>query len=294
MKHIVLLTKTYNINDFDVWYKYHKAMGWTVHAIDNESKETIKSHMNLTNGDTYDKLVGWPDQWKLFSDILNENRFGFSEGELVAFIDDDEYIWFYQDYWKKYEEMNPKFASKTYKSLDAYVDECLAKFPDENILLMPQILMSTPCIHDSRGLQTNLIDFATYRRNDASAQGKCIIKYTASLAYDFKYCYTDEQGHIPFVVSAYASGFGDHAIRHSVVNGCAISNTTYGAVDPNACLRLYHYHIKTRQDWEMKFNRGSAAVEYQWYDHNIYKNINAGGYIIPDFTMLETKKLYHI
>lgn len=293
MKHIVLLTKTYNVNDFDTWYKYHKAMGWIVHVIDNESKEALKGRMNLTNGDTYDRLVGWPDQWKLFSDILNENRFGFAENELVAFIDDDEYIWFYQDYWKKFEERNPQFAGKTYKTIEEYVDECLANFENTSIVLMPQILMSTPCINDSRETKANLIDFSLFRRDDKSAQGKCIIKYKSSLVYNFKHSDTAEQGHVPFTATS-QFGFDKNAVRRSVVNGCAISYSTYGSVDPNACLRLYHYHIKSRRDWEEKFNRGSAAVEHQWYNHNIYKNMNAGGYVVPDFTMLQTKRLYNV
>jgi hypothetical protein len=44
----------------------------------------------------------------------------------------------------------------------------------------------------------------------------------------------------------------------------------------------------------LKYKRGSAAVDHQWYERNIFANKNFGGYIIPDFTMLETKKLYEL
>ena len=287
MKHIVLLTKPYFINDFEEWYKYHKAMGWTVHVINNRVDMPLDLEMDLEHGDTYEKLDGWPNQWKLFSDILNENRYGFKEGEYIAFIDDDEYLWFYMDYWKKVEEHDPKFEGKQYQSLENFLDEQLFSMKDNNtdVVLVPQTLMSTPFLHSQR--PSPLIDFSLFRRDDASAQGKAIVKYHEHYSYNFDHN-MGEKGHVPAIVT------DDKYIRESVVNGTAISKTTYGAVDHNACLRLYHYHIKSRYDWELKYKRGSAAVDHQWYERNIFANKNFGGYIIPDFTMLETKKLYEL
>lgn len=296
MKHIVLLTKPYNFFDLHLWYNYHKAMGWTIHIINNGDNSAIRNYMDLNHGDTYEELQGWPNQWQLFDDILNENRFGFRPGELVAFIDDDEYIWYYQDYWKKFEEKIPACENKKYIPLEQYVDDCLYKFdgPERktDVILMPQILMSTPYIHDNREIQKNLLDLCVYRRVDESAQGKCIIKYNPKVRYQFNNQETAERGHVPYVRDRGEKEF--MGVRSSVVNGSAYSDTTYGAVDPTACLRLYHYHIKTKWDWEKKWDRGSAAVDKQWYDKNIYHNAYADGYIMPEFTMQQTKALFEL
>jgi hypothetical protein len=57
---------------------------------------------------------------------------------------------------------------------------------------------------------------------------------------------------------------------------------------------LYHYHIKSEEDWEKKINRGSAAVDHQWYDADVKQNKYFGDYNILDMTMFETMKLMDI
>ena len=47
-------------------------------------------------------------------------------------------------------------------------------------------------------------------------------------------------------------------------------------------------------DWGKKISRGSAAVDHQWYAEDVRANKYFGEYNIPDFTMLETKKLMGI
>lgn len=304
MKHIIVLTKPYNNYDFAQWYKYHKACGWTIHIIDNSNdskslnqNQEIMNKLDLNHGDTYERIIGWPNQWKLFDEILNKNKYAFKDNEIVAFIDDDEYLWFYMDYWRKIEEHQAKYKGKKYESIEDYIERSIQTWNSNageyfinDIVLVPQILLSTPFLHASRGMSESLLDFSVYRRNDISAQGKAIIKYHEY----FEYCFdndTAEKGHTPFV--KLKNGEKD-AERKSLVNGSAISTTTYGAVDPSSCLRLYHYHIKSLYDWKKKFERGSAAVDHQWYDENIRKNKNYGNYTIPDFTMMEMKKLLEI
>ena len=64
MKHIVCLTKSYNYDDLNVWFKYHDKMGYRIHLIDNESDPSISSSIMtwLIEGTehTYEKLKGWP------------------------------------------------------------------------------------------------------------------------------------------------------------------------------------------------------------------------------------------
>lgn len=283
MKHIVCLTKTYNFADFYKWFEYHKKMGYAIHVIDNESPDSMVNEcFNLlkTPVDTYETLSGWPNQWQLFDDILKENRYKFADGDFVAFIDDDEYIWFYHDYWKLVEKHNPEYKGKKYDTVEEYLDRCL-KSTTTCVALMPQILMSTPDVVEERTVR--VYEHSLFRRNDKTAQGKVFIKYDHTKTYQFNHDLS-EKGHVPLV----------NGSRISVVNGVGVSTSTYGNVDPTACLRLYHYHIKSLDDWEKKWNRGSAAVDHQWYDAEIKNNKNFGGYIIPDFTMLETIKLANV
>lgn len=285
MNHIVVLTKSYRLEDFYWWFTYHKKLGFTIHVIDNESQCNVKDIVKIdgTPEDTYETITGWPNQWQLFDDILNGNRYNFKDGDYVAFIDDDEYLWFYIDYWKKWDAFTKNAKTKTYDfpSLEKFLDNINTSRNDidTGTILMPQILMSTPIVTDSRFKPVT--EHALYRREDESSQGKVIIRYNSKNNYKFNHG-GDENGHVPFV----------NGTRQSIVNGVGVSNSTYGQMDPTACLRLYHYHIKSRLDWTMKWNRGSAAVDHQWYNAAIENNKNFGGYVIPDFTMLETWRLF--
>ena len=78
------------------------------------------------------------------------------------------------------------------------------------------------------------------------------------------------------------------------MNGKGISQSTYGDTDYTACLRLYHFHIKSEEDWKQKINRGSAAVDHQWYDADVRQNKYFGDYNILDMTLFETMKLMDI
>ena len=69
------------------------------------------------------------------------------------------------------------------------------------------------------------------------------------------------------------------------VVGSDVSKTTYGLVSYDAPLRLYHYHIKSLDDWKHKLARGSAANAEQFYDEDITKNKWYGGYEVPDLSM---------
>lgn len=280
MKHIVCLTKSYLLEDINYWYDYHHRLGYTIHIIDNDSTVNVKGVYELlkSDGDTYEEIHGWPNQWQLFDDILKKNRYGFKDGDYVAFIDDDEYIWYYQDYYEMVEKYNPKFEGKHYDSLEEYLQRETGARSDHAIL-MPQILMSTNVLTETRF--GAIVNHSVYRRDDEATQGKVFIRYDSNRKYQFNHD-LNERGHVPLIDGK----------RQSFVNASAgVSNTTYGAVDYNACIRLYHYHIKSDWDWTKKFSRGSAAVDHQWYNQAIQKNKNYGGYVVPDFTMYNTWRL---
>ena len=292
MIHVVCLTKTYNYSDLAVWFTYYDKLGYRIHLIDNDSSCSIDNLVKGTNH-TYEKISGWPDQWNLFNKILNENRYGFEKGDLVAFIDDDEFLWYYLDYWKMVEQYEPRYKDKYYEPMEKYVEGLMGRqlfIGLGGCILIPQTLMSTHELMLVRP-RNSYIETHLYRRNDKSTQGKAIVMYDPKFKYDFTVKTGKEIGHVPVISKEKDI---EHQTRFSYVNGEGISQSTYGDTDYTACLRLYHYHIKSEEDWEKKINRGSAAVDRQWYDADVRKNLYFGDYNILDMTMFETMKLMDI
>lgn len=258
MIHLVCLTKSYNLNDFKIWYNWHNSLGVDyIHIFDNESTVDIKSL--ICSKDSYDYISGWPNQWQLYNDILNNNIYNLKWDDIIIFLDDDEFLWTDQKL-----------------SLEQTIRSNLKQL---NCILMPQILMSTKEITLQRS--TDLIQHSIYRRNDLANQGKSIIFFDPNAEYDFTKEVQNEKGHVPFI----------NGVRYSDVVGSDCSKTTYGLVDYNANLRLYHYHIKSLDDWNKKIKRGSAACEQQFYNEDVTKNIHYGNYNVIDLSMLNLKKL---
>lgn len=262
MFHIVLLTKVYNIDDFTAWLSYHSNIVDKIHILDNESEVSIQSISNQYNT-TYTFIQGWPDQYNLYDHIFNDNIFNFNNNDYVICIDDDEYLWYDKS----------RYSSLT-NSVNFYIKQ-------SNSLLIPQILMSTKEFSNSRSIILPL--FSTYRRNDYTSQGKAVIKYDKDSTYLFKH-FIKQQGHVPLINCIRTSNVV------SDVDRINIASTTYGITAYTAGLRLYHYHIKSKQDWNKKYSRGSAALQHQWYDKDITKNINFGQYTIKDTTLYDIFK----
>ena len=275
MFHIVCLTKSYNWDDLYTWFKYHDIMGYYIHLIDNDSDSEISfkiKNIIINTRHTYEKIEGWPNQWQLFNNILNNNKYDINNNDFITFIDDDEYIWYKSD--------NEK--------IEQYINKQLSSF-NYNSFLVPEILMSTHELINNR--TKNYIYTHLYRRNDFATQGKAIIKYNTKYEYDFSIKSGDELGHVPVI---YSSTENLDKKRYSIVNNSGISNTTYGITAYSSNLRFYHYHIKSLIDWDKKIKRGSAALNYQWYNADITKNKYYNKYDIMDYTMLETLKQLNI
>lgn len=264
--HIICLTKSYNRLDFEYWYKFYKSYKAIIHIIDNESSVDIKSLITDQN-DTYEAIKGWPDQWNLFNKILNENTYNFNSDDFIIFADDDEYFWF-KNGWQ----------------IDITNEFNLTPL---NIICIPQIYMSSRHLEEQRS--TSYIISNYYRRDDYSSQGKAIICYSPDIKYSFNK--TDKEiGHIPLVKYPDSKEW----LRMAKVVGSGITkNSTYGLTAPAADIRLYHYHLKSLDDWNKKWNRGSAACNKQPYDKNIKMNLSYGNYTILDLTIKNYfEKLY--
>ena len=93
MTTLICLTKAYNLGDFDTWLSYHLCYIDRIIILDNESEVDVKSACEGRPGVEYHLIKGWPDQWHLFNDILNQKTdIKFEKDEIVAFLDDDEYL----------------------------------------------------------------------------------------------------------------------------------------------------------------------------------------------------------
>ena len=288
MKHVILLTKSYNFKDLEMWIKYYSRLNWCIHLINNESfiyerfiKITLETNCGIRPY-TYEYLAGWANQWQLFSDILNTNKYNFNKDDIIAFLDDDEFLWSQEEYQYRAEHY-------TEYNIPNIFEESILKYHDEykiNNVLVPQILMSQPECLNYRGNES-YINTHFYRRDDKSAQGKSIIVYDPNCKYSFTDPDKKEDGHSPLIDND----------RTSIViykSKVGISHTTYGESEYDSPIRLYHYHIKSQKDWFQKYKRGSAAVDHQWYDADTSKNKYYGNYNILDFTMLNTLKLLNI
>lgn len=255
--HIVCLTKSYNLLDFNAWYKYYKSLGVQIHVIDNESSVDIK---NLISGeDTYEHLSGWPNQWKLFDDIMNDNPYKFEYGDYVIFADDDEYFWFNGD-------------AKTQISNEFEKTQL-------DVLCIPQIYISSQHLEKQRSDPYVYCNY--YIRNDFSSQAKSIIFYNPTM----KYCFSKndkEIGHIPFLKYP---GSKEWVRMAKVIGSDITKDSTYGITDHHANIRLYHYHLKSVDDWNKKWARGSAACDKHPYSEDFHNNPGFDGYSTIDLTI---------
>lgn len=101
---VVLLTKSYNLQDFKDWLHWHlDIIGFDCcHIFDNESSVDIKSVCD-SYGDrvTYELIKGWPNQYSLYNRYINNE----SPAWWVLPIDDDEFLYVGDKYHNKVNEM---------------------------------------------------------------------------------------------------------------------------------------------------------------------------------------------
>lgn len=94
---VVLLTKSYNLQDFKDWLHWHlDIIGFDhAHIFDNESSVDIKTVCD-SYGDkvSYELVKGWPNQYALYNRYINNE----SKAWWVLPIDDDEFLYIGEKY----------------------------------------------------------------------------------------------------------------------------------------------------------------------------------------------------
>lgn len=246
---VVLLTKSYNLQDFKDWMHWHlDIIGFQrCHVFDNESSVDIKSVCD-SYGDrvTYELVKGWPNQYALYNRYINNE----SPAWWVLPIDDDEFL-YVSDKYKNNVNMFLLANSK------AHPDWCKVCVGWRN--MFPEKFTET---------RTNLhmVLNATGWCNEASEvwqAGNRPVKTMINTVY--KYDFADRDGkhrtHDPFVIPIDKPGY--------TINGECIVNSWQKVPTPsNADLILYHFQFKCNSEWRYKCTkRKSAATQIDWKNH---------------------------
>lgn len=253
MIRFILLTKPNSEYDFKYWLEYHKKYS-SQFIILNNSDYNLQKYLN--KDDILIKVNGFPDQYNLYNSILT---FDFNDGDYIITIDDDEYIYCNGDL------------------------ESMLNTIEQDIIVLPQILMSTKEILQERDFSIPIYTTHCYRRNDYATTVKTILRYRKNIKYD--YTIKDKVGvfgHVPGINGTLK------AVTPKFHNGVSIDNvndSAFAIVDYTSDLRLYHYHIKSIQEWNLKIKRGSAASIIPWYKQEIKENIFVNNYNIFDDSM---------
>ena len=272
MTTLICLTKAYNLGDFDTWLSYHLYCIDRIIILDNESEVDVRSVCEGRLGVEYHCIKGWPDQWHLFNDILNQKTdIKFEKDEIVTFLDDDEYLLYYANDITA-NDPNLAFMERMEQEKVKMRQAIEEQFRMLDCMLLPEILMAPMHCPKSRVHVVPLNAQCAVLQK--SSQGKAFIRWQPDTEYDF--CKEGpEIGHVPWI----------NGIRMSDVAGSGVSKTTYGlqpipwyrGSEKDCRIFLLHYHIKSIADWKKKIERGSAASKNEpghngSYDDDIKKD----------------------
>lgn len=275
---IVLLTKTYNPQDFADWLHWHIDVVKIDHIVvfDNESPVNIKTICNKYSDKVqYERVIGWPNQYSLYNTYINDH----SSAEWVLPIDDDEFLW-----------ISDKFSDIN-KALSFYKNQWpdMLKFSIGWRNLFPvkyQDVRSKPIIENA----TAWSDIASSFWQSGNKPVK-----TAVLTTDAKYLWISTPGfhnaHNPLVID-------DFTIKSYTSAGERITESTQLENTKNAAdLILYHYQYKSNNEWLRKCSIGSpasklfSAVKQQQIDayaklYNYYNTFKIDNRMIDSWTTL--------
>ena len=242
---VVLLTKSYNLQDFKDWMHWHlDIIGFQrCHIFDNESSVDIKS-VCKSYGDrvTYELVKGWPNQYALYNRYINNE----SPAWWVLPIDDDEFL----------------YVSGRYKNnINVALLKLQQRFPDMMKLSMSWKNMFPLTFTKTR--TTSLIENATGWSNIVSEslfnewrQDNRWIKTLVNTVHHWFWGRPHNGGHNP---SEYGT---NNAIVSYMADGTVIRNCSDVVYPPKNELDLFiaHYQFKSDDEWKMKCaNRVSAA-----------------------------------
>ena len=240
---VVLLTKTYNLQDFKDWLHWHlNIIGFQhAHIFDNESSVDIKSVCDSYGGRvTYERIKGWPNQYALYNRYINNE----SPAWWVLPIDDDEFLYVSD----KYKNNVNVFLLANNK---AHPDWCKVCVGWRNMF---------PLKFTEKRTNPHLILNATGWGDDCCARwqaGNKPVKTFVNTVYTYDWSDRDNQHrtHNPFVCGVDQPGY---TVNGEPIAGSWQSHNTFGDDD----LILFHYQYKTESEWIYKcYHRVSAGAK---------------------------------
>lgn len=254
---VVLLTKSYNLQDFKDWMHWHlDIIGFDCcHVFDNESSVDIKSVCD-SYGDrvTYELVKGWPNQYALYNRYINNE----SPAWLVLPIDDDEFLY---------------ISDKYNNNVDDLMLSVFEEHKDWNKLcvgwrnLFPKEFTEERTNEHLVLNATGWSDQASMIWQVGNLPVKTFVKTTQ------KYEWSDRIGHSthdPLVNGKYAPG--------TTLYGIEVRNSWQVRPTPdNADVILYHYQFRCNSEWKYKcakrisagcksFNKNKPELYKKLYD----------------------------
>ena len=260
---VVLLTKSYNLQDFKDWMHWHMdIIGFQrCHVFDNESSVDIKSECQKY-GDrvTYELVNGWPNQYALYNRYINNE----SPAWWVLPIDDDEFL----------------YVSDKYKNnINVALLALQKKYPD-----MVKLSMSWKNMFPLEFTKTrtkSLIENAIGWSDKASEalfkewrQDNRWIKTFANTMYQWYWGKPYNGGHNPSV-----QGSNERLVSF-MADGTLVENCADSVYPPKTNIDMFvaHYQFKSDDEWRNKcttrksaanlsFNKNHPHVYSHLYQH---------------------------
>lgn len=245
---VVLLTKSYNLQDFKDWLHWHlDIVGFNhAHIFDNESSVDIKSVCE-SYGDrvSYELIKGWPDQYNLYNRYINNE----SKAWWVLPIDDDEFLYVSDKFENNVNNiiMDLSVNRKDWNKVSVgwrnlFPKEYTEERTNEHIVLN----------------STGWSDISSEIWQCGNRPVKTFVKTTK------KYEWSDRIGHSthdPLVEGQYKPA---RTIDNKEVRNSWQLTPTNG----NADMILYHYQFRCNKEWYYKCTkRKSAATKIDWKNH---------------------------
>ncbi len=270
---VVLLTKSYNLQDFKDWLHWHlDIIGFDhAHIFDNESSVDIKTVCDsYCERVSYELVKGWPNQYALYNRYINDE----SKAWWVLPIDDDEFL----------------YVSDKY---DNNITDCLLEVntihKDWNKIAVGWRNMF-PTKYTENRLDDHIILNATGWSDKASEIWQVGNRPVKSFVLTTcKYEWSDRIGHSthdPLVNGKYLPG---HTIDGKQVKNSWQDTPTNSEAD----MILYHYQFRCNEEWKYKCaKRVSAAAHWNKNFPQKYAELYKRGNISIDERMANLWRKY--
>ena len=236
---VVLLTKSYNLQDFKDWLHWHlDIIGFDhAHIFDNESSVDIKSVCDSYGSKvSYEKVIGWPNQYGLYNRYINNQ----SKAWWVLPIDDDEFLYVSDKYEHKINDLLldlNRLHKDWFKVSVGWRNLFPIKYTEERT--NPHLILNA----------TGWSDQASEIWQVGNRPVKTFVRTT------HKFEWSDRIGHSthdPLVNGQYypSRTFEGKPVR----NSWQLTPT-----DGNSAMILYHYQFRSNKEWEYKCTKRISA-----------------------------------